>query len=157
MFQVPSFLLTPHASCPGSCKNLIDLRKHLHTHSEEPAFRCDFENCTFSARSLCSIKSHCRKVHEVSGAGGGERAIRSAGEPRGEAGLTLPPLSIRETQSQGTDAMCVTNASQGATTSLCTFARSTSSSGPLGTPVFGMSLNAPPPDSHTFFSCLSTI
>uniref|UniRef100_A0A8D0IMH1 ATP binding cassette subfamily G member 4 n=1 Tax=Sus scrofa TaxID=9823 RepID=A0A8D0IMH1_PIG len=50
--------------CDYSCKNLIDLRKHLHTHSEEPAFRCDFENCTFSARSLCSIKSHCRKVHE---------------------------------------------------------------------------------------------
>ncbi|XP_074256813.1 histone H4 transcription factor isoform X1 [Saimiri boliviensis] len=50
--------------CDYSCKNLIDLQKHLDTHSEEPAYRCDFENCTFSARSLCSIKSHYRKVHE---------------------------------------------------------------------------------------------
>ncbi|XP_040833048.1 histone H4 transcription factor isoform X2 [Ochotona curzoniae] len=50
--------------CDYSCKNLIDLRKHLETHSKEPAYRCDFESCTFSARSLCSVKSHYRKVHE---------------------------------------------------------------------------------------------
>ncbi|XP_054448373.1 histone H4 transcription factor [Pteronotus mesoamericanus] len=50
--------------CDYSCKNLIDLRKHLDTHSKEPAYRCDFENCSFSARALCSIKSHYRKVHE---------------------------------------------------------------------------------------------
>lgn len=50
--------------CDYSCKNLIDLRKHLDTHSKEPAYRCDFENCTFSARALCSVKSHYRKVHE---------------------------------------------------------------------------------------------
>ncbi|XP_053451209.1 histone H4 transcription factor isoform X2 [Nycticebus coucang] len=50
--------------CDYSCKNLIDLQKHLDTHSKEPAYRCDFENCSFSARSLCSIKSHYRKVHE---------------------------------------------------------------------------------------------
>ena len=39
--------------------------------------------------------------------------------------------------------MCVTNVSQGAITSLCIFARSTSSSGPQGTPVFGMSQLSP--------------
>ncbi|XP_028930413.1 histone H4 transcription factor isoform X2 [Ornithorhynchus anatinus] len=50
--------------CDYSCKNLIDLRKHLDTHSKEPAYRCEFEGCDFSARSLCSIKSHHRKVHE---------------------------------------------------------------------------------------------
>ncbi|KAM4757557.1 histone H4 transcription factor [Cyanocitta cristata] len=50
--------------CDYSCKNLIDLRKHLDTHSKEPAYRCEFEACTFSARSLCSIKLHYRKVHE---------------------------------------------------------------------------------------------
>ncbi|XP_048199933.1 histone H4 transcription factor isoform X4 [Perognathus longimembris pacificus] len=50
--------------CDYSCKNLIDLRKHLDTHSKESAYRCDFENCDFSARSLSSIKSHYRKVHE---------------------------------------------------------------------------------------------
>ncbi|GAB1294114.1 Histone H4 transcription factor [Apodemus speciosus] len=50
--------------CDYSCKNLIDLRKHLDTHSKESAYRCDFENCSFSARSLSSIKSHHRKVHE---------------------------------------------------------------------------------------------
>ncbi|XP_021573348.1 histone H4 transcription factor isoform X6 [Carlito syrichta] len=50
--------------CDYSCKNLIDLQKHMDTHSKEPAYRCDFENCSFSARSLCSVKSHYRKVHE---------------------------------------------------------------------------------------------
>ncbi|XP_038179615.1 histone H4 transcription factor isoform X2 [Arvicola amphibius] len=50
--------------CDYSCKNLIDLRKHLDTHSKESAYRCEFENCSFSARSLSSIKSHHRKVHE---------------------------------------------------------------------------------------------
>ncbi|XP_066495450.1 histone H4 transcription factor isoform X1 [Tiliqua scincoides] len=50
--------------CDHSCKNLIDLRKHLDTHSKEPAYRCEFEACSFSARSLCSIKLHYKKVHE---------------------------------------------------------------------------------------------
>ncbi|NXK63896.1 HINFP factor, partial [Sylvietta virens] len=50
--------------CDYSCKNLIDLRKHLETHSEEPAYHCEFEACSFSARSLGSIKLHFRKVHE---------------------------------------------------------------------------------------------
>lgn len=57
---------------PFSCKNLIDLRKHLDTHSKEPAYRCEFEACRFTARSLCSIKLHYRKVHEV---GREQRAI----------------------------------------------------------------------------------
>ncbi|KAM6312438.1 histone H4 transcription factor [Podargus strigoides] len=50
--------------CDYGCKNLIDLRKHLDTHSKEPAYRCEFEGCSFAARSLYSIKLHCRKVHE---------------------------------------------------------------------------------------------
>ncbi|XP_042738505.1 histone H4 transcription factor [Lagopus leucura] len=50
--------------CDYRCKNLIDLRKHLDTHSKEPAYRCEFEACSFTARSLCSIKLHYRKVHE---------------------------------------------------------------------------------------------
>lgn len=50
--------------CDYSCKNLIDLRKHLDTHSKEPAYHCEFESCSFSARSHCSIKSHYRKVHQ---------------------------------------------------------------------------------------------
>ncbi|NXY87244.1 HINFP factor, partial [Alcedo cyanopectus] len=50
--------------CDYSCKNLMDLRKHLDTHSKEPAYRCEFQACSFTARSLCSIKLHCRKVHE---------------------------------------------------------------------------------------------
>lgn len=61
---VPGFkILSLHD--PSSCKNLIDLRKHLDTHSKEPAYRCEFEACDFSARSLCSIKLHYKKVHEV--------------------------------------------------------------------------------------------
>lgn len=59
--RLRSFLLP----IPSSCKNLIDLRKHLDTHSKEPAYRCEFESCNFSARSLCSIKLHYKKVHEV--------------------------------------------------------------------------------------------
>lgn len=49
-----------------SCKNLIDLRKHLDTHSSEPAYRCDFADCDYSTRSLYSIKNHYKRVHEVS-------------------------------------------------------------------------------------------
>lgn len=48
-----------------SCKNLIDLRKHLDTHSSEPAYRCDFTDCDYSTRSLYSIKNHYKRVHEV--------------------------------------------------------------------------------------------
>nr|XP_060643457.1 histone H4 transcription factor [Anolis sagrei ordinatus]XP_060643458.1 histone H4 transcription factor [Anolis sagrei ordinatus] len=50
--------------CDHSCKNLIDLRKHLDTHNKDPTYRCEFESCSFSARSLCSIKLHYKKVHE---------------------------------------------------------------------------------------------
>lgn len=50
--------------CDYSCKNLIDLRKHLDTHSKEPAYRCDVDDCSFTARSLSSVKAHYRKVHE---------------------------------------------------------------------------------------------
>lgn len=64
--------LQPQLSCLGSCKNLIDLRKHLDTHSKEPAYRCDVDDCSFTARSLSSVKSHYRKVHEVSGVSGGK-------------------------------------------------------------------------------------
>lgn len=49
-----------------SCKNLIDLRKHLDTHSSEPAYRCDFTDCDYSTRSLYSIKNHYKRIHEVS-------------------------------------------------------------------------------------------
>lgn len=50
--------------CEYSCKNLIDLRKHLDTHSSEPAYRCDFADCEYSTRSLYSIKNHYKRVHE---------------------------------------------------------------------------------------------
>uniref|UniRef100_H3BEV4 Histone H4 transcription factor n=1 Tax=Latimeria chalumnae TaxID=7897 RepID=H3BEV4_LATCH len=50
--------------CEYSCKNLIDLRKHLDTHSKDPAYRCEFESCDFTARSLLSMKNHYKKVHE---------------------------------------------------------------------------------------------
>ncbi|XP_035646201.1 histone H4 transcription factor-like [Oncorhynchus keta] len=50
--------------CEYSCKNLIDLRKHLDTHSTEPAYRCDLTNCDYTTRSLHSIKNHYKNVHE---------------------------------------------------------------------------------------------
>ncbi|MGH0182223.1 UNVERIFIED_CONTAM: hypothetical protein FKN15_008919 [Acipenser sinensis] len=50
--------------CEYSCKNLIDLRKHLDTHSTVPAYSCEFTDCGFTARSVYSIKSHYKKVHE---------------------------------------------------------------------------------------------
>lgn len=53
----------------------------------------------------------------------------------------MSSLLVRETQSQGTNVMSVTNASHVATTSLCTFARNTSSSGPQDTLAFGRSLS----------------
>ena len=49
----------------SSCKNLIDLRKHFDTHSSEPAYHCDFEDCDYTTRSMQSIKSHYKRVHEV--------------------------------------------------------------------------------------------
>lgn len=67
-------------SFPFSCKNLIDLRKHLDTHSRDPAYRCEFEGCSFTARSLCSIKLHYRKVHEVGREQRGSSAVYSASE-----------------------------------------------------------------------------
>ncbi|KAG9351457.1 hypothetical protein JZ751_022707 [Albula glossodonta] len=50
--------------CEYSCKNLIDLRKHLDTHSSEPAYRCDVSGCDYSTRSLHSIKTHYKRIHE---------------------------------------------------------------------------------------------
>ncbi|KAM9299426.1 histone H4 transcription factor [Gastrophryne carolinensis] len=50
--------------CDYSCKNLVDLRKHLDTHSKLPAYCCEYEGCSFTARSLCSVKAHYKKVHE---------------------------------------------------------------------------------------------
>uniref|UniRef100_A0A8C5N4W5 Histone H4 transcription factor n=1 Tax=Leptobrachium leishanense TaxID=445787 RepID=A0A8C5N4W5_9ANUR len=50
--------------CDYSCKNFVDLQRHLDTHSKMPAYCCEYQDCTFSARSLCSVKAHYRKVHE---------------------------------------------------------------------------------------------
>ncbi|KAG8434575.1 hypothetical protein GDO86_012809 [Hymenochirus boettgeri] len=50
--------------CDYSCKNLVDLRRHQDTHSKIPAYCCEYEDCTFTARSLSSIKAHHRKFHE---------------------------------------------------------------------------------------------
>ncbi|XP_030648941.1 histone H4 transcription factor-like [Chanos chanos] len=50
--------------CDYSCKNQIDLRKHLDTHSSEPAYRCDYSNCDYTTRSLHSMKSHYKRIHE---------------------------------------------------------------------------------------------
>ncbi|MBN3281725.1 HINFP factor, partial [Polyodon spathula] len=62
--------------CEYSCKNLIDLRKHLDTHSTVPAYSCEFADCGFTARSLYSIKSHYKKVHEVRGTSRGQHFIQ---------------------------------------------------------------------------------
>ncbi|XP_076130568.1 histone H4 transcription factor [Alosa pseudoharengus] len=50
--------------CEYSCKNLIDLRKHFDTHSSVPAYQCDYEDCDYATRSMQSIKSHYKRVHE---------------------------------------------------------------------------------------------
>lgn len=49
------------------CKNLIDLRKHLDTHSSEPAFHCDIPGCTFTSRALSTMKLHHKREHELKG------------------------------------------------------------------------------------------
>ncbi|MEQ2191483.1 hypothetical protein XENOCAPTIV_029341, partial [Xenoophorus captivus] len=48
-----------------SCKNLIDLRKHLDTHSSDPAFRCDVPGCGFTSRTSGTMKIHHQKEHEL--------------------------------------------------------------------------------------------
>ncbi|XP_033955046.1 histone H4 transcription factor [Pseudochaenichthys georgianus] len=50
--------------CEYSCKNLVDLRKHLDTHSSEPAFHCDVPGCGFTSRSFITMKIHHKKEHE---------------------------------------------------------------------------------------------
>ncbi|XP_033996476.1 histone H4 transcription factor [Trematomus bernacchii] len=50
--------------CEYSCKNLVDLRKHLDTHSSEPAFHCDDPGCGFTSRSFITMKIHHKKEHE---------------------------------------------------------------------------------------------
>lgn len=62
----------------------------MDTHSKEPAYRCEFEACNFSARSLCSIKLHYRKVHEV-GKGVKEEARLGSASLREWDGAELKP------------------------------------------------------------------
>ncbi|XP_041656517.1 histone H4 transcription factor [Cheilinus undulatus] len=50
--------------CEYSCKNLVDLRKHLDTHSSEPAFRCEVPGCGFTSRTLITMKIHNKREHE---------------------------------------------------------------------------------------------
>ncbi|CAL8364968.1 unnamed protein product [Lota lota] len=50
--------------CEYSCKNLVDLRKHLDTHTSEPAYRCDAAGCTYTARTVRTMKIHYKREHE---------------------------------------------------------------------------------------------
>ncbi|TKS83939.1 Histone H4 transcription factor Histone nuclear factor P [Collichthys lucidus] len=50
--------------CEYRCKNQVDLRKHLDTHSSEPAFHCDAAGCSFTSRTLGTMKIHHRREHE---------------------------------------------------------------------------------------------
>lgn len=47
------------------CKNMVDLRKHMETHSSEPAFHCDVPSCSFTSRAHNTMKIHHRREHEV--------------------------------------------------------------------------------------------
>ncbi|XP_027129285.1 histone H4 transcription factor isoform X1 [Larimichthys crocea] len=50
--------------CEYRCKNLVDLRKHLDTHSSEPAFHCNAAGCSFTSRTLGTMRIHHRREHE---------------------------------------------------------------------------------------------
>ncbi|KAG7252108.1 hypothetical protein CRUP_024043, partial [Coryphaenoides rupestris] len=50
--------------CEYSCKNLVDLRKHLDTHTSEPAYCCDAGGCTYTARTVRTMKIHYKREHE---------------------------------------------------------------------------------------------
>lgn len=50
--------------CEYRCKRLADLHKHLETHSSEPAYRCYIPDCSFTSRSLITMKLHQKKKHE---------------------------------------------------------------------------------------------
>ncbi|KAL2078868.1 hypothetical protein ACEWY4_024612 [Coilia grayii] len=49
--------------CQYSCKNKIDLQKHVDTHNQEPVYECDYEDCNFAARVMESLQGHIRKAH----------------------------------------------------------------------------------------------
>lgn len=44
---------------------MSDLHKHLETHSSEPAYHCYIPGCSFTSRSLITMKFHQKKKHEV--------------------------------------------------------------------------------------------
>ncbi|XP_077597362.1 histone H4 transcription factor [Stigmatopora nigra] len=50
--------------CEYSCKTLVDLRKHLETHRIEPGYHCDVSGCSFTSRTLGTMKIHHQKEHE---------------------------------------------------------------------------------------------
>lgn len=49
----------------SSCKNACDLFKHSDKHNSEPLYHCDHDDCNFSSRSMQSLRSHYKRVHEV--------------------------------------------------------------------------------------------
>ncbi|KAM9332972.1 uncharacterized protein KZ484_018086 isoform 2-T2 [Pholidichthys leucotaenia] len=50
--------------CEHRCKNLVDLHKHLDSHSSESAFHCEVPGCGFTAPAACTMKFHHKKEHE---------------------------------------------------------------------------------------------
>lgn len=65
MTFAPTVLKKKTQKKPHSCKNLVDLRKHLDTHSSESAFHCDVPGCGFTSRAACTMKIHHKREHEV--------------------------------------------------------------------------------------------
>ncbi|KAM9331767.1 zinc finger autosomal protein-like isoform 2-T2 [Pholidichthys leucotaenia] len=55
--------------CEHRCKNLVDLRKHLDSHSSESAFHCEVPGCSSTAQAAWTMKFHHKKEHEVRGSG----------------------------------------------------------------------------------------
>ncbi|KAM9331768.1 histone H4 transcription factor-like isoform 3-T3 [Pholidichthys leucotaenia] len=51
--------------CEHRCKNLVDLRKHLDSHSSESAFHCEVPGCSSTAQAAWTMKFHHKKEHEV--------------------------------------------------------------------------------------------
>ncbi|KAM9332719.1 histone H4 transcription factor-like [Pholidichthys leucotaenia] len=51
--------------CEHRCQNLVDLHKHLDSHSSESAFHCEVPGCGFTVPAICTMKFHHKKEHEV--------------------------------------------------------------------------------------------
>uniref|UniRef100_UPI00358E6575 histone H4 transcription factor-like n=1 Tax=Myxine glutinosa TaxID=7769 RepID=UPI00358E6575 len=50
--------------CGHGCKSTNDLERHLQTHSARPPYQCNAASCSYTARSMETVRNHQRKAHQ---------------------------------------------------------------------------------------------